>query len=133
MIIQLLSLSIVTFITSAISAIAGMGGGVILLSIMISFMPTQIIIPIHGMVQLISNSYRCWLLRVSIKKDFLLYFALGIPFGLIPSITLIKNSVQNPHIFQFTIATIILFVLFKPKSKFKSVKKLGMYFFNSMY
>lgn len=41
--------------TAAISAVVGMAGGVTLLSIMILFMPLNAAIPIHGIVQLVSN------------------------------------------------------------------------------
>lgn len=44
--------------TSALSAIIGMGGGIILLAVMLLFMPVEVAIPIHAAVQLISNGTR---------------------------------------------------------------------------
>ncbi len=45
-------------LTSALSAVIGMGGGMILLAIMLLFMPVEVAIPIHAAVQLISNGTR---------------------------------------------------------------------------
>tara|TARA_B100000674_G_C37907282_1_gene946733 strand:- start:366 stop:1118 length:753 start_codon:yes stop_codon:yes gene_type:complete len=55
---QITVLSIAAFLTATLSAIIGMGGGITLLAIMILFLPWQILIPIHGCVQLISNTTR---------------------------------------------------------------------------
>jgi uncharacterized membrane protein YfcA len=51
-------LSVLSFVTSAISATFGLGGGVLLLVVMSYFMPTATLIPVHGAVQLGSNTAR---------------------------------------------------------------------------
>jgi len=48
----------VSFLTSTFTAIIGMGGGIVLISAMPGLLPTAAIIPIHGAVQLASNSSR---------------------------------------------------------------------------
>ena len=55
---QIAILSVAAFLTSTLSAIIGMGGGITLLAIMILFLPWKVLIPIHGCVQLISNATR---------------------------------------------------------------------------
>jgi uncharacterized membrane protein YfcA len=51
----------VSFRTSTFTAIIGMGGGIMLISAMPGLLPAATIIPIHGAVQLASNSSRALL------------------------------------------------------------------------
>lgn len=51
-------LSIAAFLTSALSAMIGMAGGITLLAVMVLFLPWELLIPLHGCVQLVSNSSR---------------------------------------------------------------------------
>lgn len=53
-----LILSIAAFLTAALSAMIGMGGGITLLAVMVFFLPLELLIPLHGCVQLVSNSSR---------------------------------------------------------------------------
>lgn len=48
----------VSFLTSAFTAIIGVGGGIALISVMPGLLPVAAIIPIHGAVQLASNASR---------------------------------------------------------------------------
>ena len=67
--IQLITLIISAFITSAISAVLGMGGGIILLGIMAIIIPEgYMVIALHGMIQLFSNTTRTYIFRSHIKK-----------------------------------------------------------------
>jgi uncharacterized membrane protein YfcA len=52
-----------SFFTSGISASFGMGGGLAMLALMGLFVPVSALIPVHGMVQLGSNTGRAWQLR----------------------------------------------------------------------
>src|SRR5690606_41859495 len=53
-------------VTSMLTAVLGAGGGVLLLVLMASWMPAAAIIPVHGMIQLGSNSGRAVLTRAHI-------------------------------------------------------------------
>ena len=61
---EALSTSVIVFllmasaVTSMITATLGAGGGVLLLVLMASWLPPAAIIPVHGMIQLGSNSGR---------------------------------------------------------------------------
>ena len=56
------------FITSSISAVLGMGGGIILLGIMAILIPEgYVVVALHGIVQLISNLTRAYVFRKHIK------------------------------------------------------------------
>jgi len=100
--------------TAIISAVIGMGGGVLLLSIMTFFLPAQSLIPIHGVVQLISNSTRVYYLKAYIKWDYYRYYILGLPIGAIGSTYLLKYIFQKQYIYLL-LALIIFYAVFKPK------------------
>ena len=55
-----IGLIIASFFASALTAGFGLGGGVAMLALMGVVMPTAALIPVHGMVQLGSNSGRAW-------------------------------------------------------------------------
>lgn len=117
---QIVSLSVASIFTSALSATIGMAGGIVLLSFMTFFLPLNIIVPIHGVVQLVSNSYRTYLLRKNIRWPIFYYFCIGLPFGALTSIYLIKK-IDNPKYALILIALLIFYVVFKPK-KLPSLK-----------
>ena len=48
----------VSFLTSTLTATIGLGGGVLLISIMATLLPPAAVVPVHGAVQLASNSSR---------------------------------------------------------------------------
>ena len=47
-----------SFLTSAFTAIIGLGGGIMLIAVMPGLVPAAAVIPVHGAVQLASNSSR---------------------------------------------------------------------------
>lgn len=51
-------LIVVAFLTSALSGVVGMGGGMLLLSVMAACFPPAVLIPLHGAVQFVSNGVR---------------------------------------------------------------------------
>ena len=56
--IDLIVLLVAAFATSVISAILGMAGGISLLAVMMQYFPQTLLIPMHGIVQLVSNGFR---------------------------------------------------------------------------
>ena len=67
---HLIILAISALITSSISAVLGMGGGIILLCIMAIIIPQgYMVIALHGVIQLFSNTTRTYIFRNHIKKD----------------------------------------------------------------
>lgn len=107
-------LFISTSLAAIISAVSGMGGGIVLLSIMTVFLPMKLIVPIHGMIQLFSNSARTWFLRHSVIKKIFCWFLVGLPFGTLLSIKIIK-TIENQEVFLVLIAVLIFYSVFKPK------------------
>ena len=51
-------LALAALITATVSGIIGMGGGILLLAVLFSFLPHQDAIPVHALVQLASNGTR---------------------------------------------------------------------------
>ena len=55
-------LIVAAFFTSSISAVIGMGGGIILLGIMAIIIPEgYVVVALHGIIQLISNVTRSYI------------------------------------------------------------------------
>lgn len=61
--VEIVILSGAAFATSILSAIVGMAGGITLLAVMLLFLDPLLAIPLHGVVQLVSNSSRAWIQR----------------------------------------------------------------------
>ena len=89
-------LTIAAFITSTISAIIGMGGGIILLGIMAIIIPQgYMVIALHGIIQLISNTTRTFLFRKYLKKNIINEFIAGAFLGIALSIGLIFYLINH--------------------------------------
>ena len=78
------------FITSSISAVLGMGGGIILLGIMAIIIPEgYMVIALHVIIQLISNTTRTYVFKDFIKKNLIKEFLVGSFIGVSLSILII--------------------------------------------
>ncbi|HET9956283.1 MAG TPA: sulfite exporter TauE/SafE family protein [Polyangiaceae bacterium] len=64
------------FVTSVVSGILGMAGGLILLSALLWKLEPTVAIPVHGVVQLVSNAARSWFLREHVAWRAVLRFIL---------------------------------------------------------
>lgn len=69
-------------LTSALTAIAGIGGGVIMLAAMASLLPPAAVIPVHAVVQLGSNVGRTAIMRRWVDRARLVPFLLGSVVGI---------------------------------------------------
>ena len=79
---EIIILIISAFITSSISAVLGMGGGIILLGIMAIIIPNgYMVIALHGIIQLISNTTRTFVFRKYLKKKLIKQFLIGALIG----------------------------------------------------
>jgi len=109
-----LVLIVVSFFTAIISATLSMAGGTILLSFMSMTMPIATLIPVHGAIQLVSNFWRCFLLRSEIKKDWFSAFCIGSVAGTVVATYFIQR-IFNLEYSSIFIAMMIFYTLFKPK------------------
>ncbi len=62
----LAALSVAILVTSFISGILGMAGGMILMGLLLALMPVAGAMVMHGIAQMASNGWRAWLWRASI-------------------------------------------------------------------
>ena len=69
--------------TSALTAAFGVGGGIAMLALLGLFVPVAALIPVHGSVQLGSNTGRAWHQRANIRRDIALPFVAGSVVGAI--------------------------------------------------
>lgn len=70
-----------SFGTSALTAAIGLGGGILMLTLMAHGVPVAALIPFHGAVQLGSNGGRLLIQRRNVAWPFLAAFAIGGVFG----------------------------------------------------
>ncbi len=74
-------LSAAAFCTSALTAVVGAGGGTALIALMLQLMTPAAAIPVHGAVQLASNTTRVWLFWKHMAWPIIFRFAALMPFG----------------------------------------------------
>lgn len=74
-------LVVVSFFTSMLTASMGIGGGTVLLAIMAQVLPAKAIVPVHGVVQLGSNTGRTLIMLKDVNVLFTVYFLLGCVVG----------------------------------------------------
>lgn len=75
-----LQLTLVTLVSTALSGAVGMGGGTILAAAMATLLPARAVVPIHGVIQVCSNSSRGLLLLKHVEWRIL---ALYVPLQLV--------------------------------------------------
>jgi uncharacterized membrane protein YfcA len=83
--VEPLSLAILTataLATSVVSGMLGLAGGMILLAVLLLFLEPLVAIPLHGVIQLVSNSSRAWIQRSHVQPAIVLRYALPLlPLG----------------------------------------------------
>lgn len=107
-------LGLISTATSVLSAVVGMAGGVTLLSLMTFFLSWEVIVPVHGMVQLTSNSSRAFFLKSHVRKDIFWAYVAGTPIGVLLSLYLLKEILDR-NVPLLLLVCLIFYVLFKPK------------------
>ena len=70
-------LALAALVTATVSGIIGMGGGILLLAVIFSFLPHQDAIPVHAVVQLASNGTRLLAFLGNVDWPTIGRFALG--------------------------------------------------------
>ena len=116
--ISLLSAGILifaAFLTSALTATFGIGGGVVLLAVMASLVPVAVLIPVHGVVQLGSNGGRALVQIRHVVWPMLGVFSLGALVGALIGGQLV---VTLPEVLlKSFVGLFVLFTVWGPKVK----------------
>jgi len=76
------TIAVAVFLTSILSAVLGMGGGMILMGVYAWLLPVANAMILHGVTQLTANGFRCWILRKNIYWSSLAYYYLGVLISL---------------------------------------------------
>ena len=112
---EFITLCLTSFFTSVISASFGLGGGLMLVTVMASILPPLAIIPVHGVIQLSSNLSRAMMMWRHIKLTWMMPFVIGTLIGATIGGQLV---VAVPtHLLQGIIGLFILYSLWGPSMK----------------
>lgn len=120
-----LFLLLASAVTSMLTAVLGAGGGVLLLVLMASWMPAAAIIPVHGMIQLGSNTGRAALTRQHIDWKVIAAFAPGVIAGAALGAWLLVDL--PAHLWQLSIAVFVLYLCWGPKLPKASFGPAGIF------
>lgn len=105
--------SIIILISSIISGMTGLGGGILLLAFMTPIFPPAVLIPLHGIIQLFSNTSRVLLSYKKVNYKIFILFAIGAGIG---SLLGIPVTISIPAVISTIILAIaILFFTWFPK------------------
>ncbi|WP_321468274.1 sulfite exporter TauE/SafE family protein [Halarcobacter sp.] len=75
-------LGLITFFTSTVAGVIGLGGGMILIAVLPSFLPINALVPVHGLTQLSSNLSRAYFGYKDIKLEVIPKFLFGSLIGI---------------------------------------------------
>ncbi len=120
-----LILGILTFFTSTVAGIVGVGGGMMLIVILPSFLPLNALIPVHGLTQMSSNVSRAIFGYKDVQFEVIPKFLLGSAIG-IGIFTVVLNLISLEYVPLF-IGVYILLSLWSEKFNEK-IKRYENYF-----
>jgi len=82
--LELAVLGAAVFATAILSGVLGMAGGIALLGVLLLSLPPLVAIPLHGVIQLVSNGSRVVVQRRHARFDWIAWYALPLlPAGLV--------------------------------------------------
>ncbi len=87
-------LILIVFVTSTLSGVLGMAGGMILMAVLAMTLPIAAAMMLHGAVQLTANGSRAWFLREHVQWTVLPWYALGAlsVLGAFTALLLVPNA-----------------------------------------
>ena len=110
-----ITLCLASFFTSMVSAAFGLGGGVMLITVIASLLPPLAIIPVHGVIQMSSNLSRTLMMRRNIKFTWMMPFVIGTMVGAAIGGQIVFAIPK--HLLQSVIGVFILYSLWGPGMK----------------
>jgi len=111
----LVVLPLLAFLTSALTGVIGMGGGLLLLIVMTEFLPFAALIPVHGINQLVTHSSRALISLKDIQRRNTIHFALGAIVGSIVGAQFIMSVSES--LFKMLLGVFVLLCLIIPYFK----------------
>jgi len=104
---DVLLLGFIGFLTSMVAGVVGLGGGLLLIAVLPPFLPTNALIPIHGLSQLSSNLSRAYFGYKNIRYEVVPEFLIGSLAG-VGAFALILSAISTKYIPLFIGIYIIL-------------------------
>ncbi|MBL8521302.1 MAG: TSUP family transporter [Betaproteobacteria bacterium] len=89
------AIAVTVLVTSFISGVLGMAGGMILMAVLLALLPLPAAMLLHGITQLASNGWRAWLWRAHIDVRIFKGYALG-SLGALALFTAVQLVVSKP-------------------------------------
>jgi uncharacterized membrane protein YfcA len=117
-------LILVSFFTSALTAAFGIGGGVAMLGALAGAVPTNVVVAVHGVVQLGSNLGRAILQREHANWPLVRQFVLGALIGVALG-ALIFTSLPERALLSL-MGVFILAMVWIPKPRIPGLERAGM-------
>ena len=111
-----LILGAISFLTSMITAIFSVGGGMIMLASLGQFVNASALIPLHASVQLLNNISRVYIYKEHINFEILKTILWASFIGSLIAIFIFQNL--NEYILTLMIGCSILFLTWVPINKF---------------
>ena len=112
-----LFLVVAAFLSSSLTAVLGLGGGMLLISIMSVFLPPAAIVPVHGVVQFASNASRGAFSAKDIRRDTLWPFLVGCLIGTLAGSRVVLKV--PPEVLPLPLGVFILTMTWLPQIKKK--------------
>tara|TARA_Y100001934_G_C12241237_1_gene720404 strand:- start:448 stop:1221 length:774 start_codon:yes stop_codon:yes gene_type:complete len=109
------ALCLLSFLTSAVSAAFGLGGGAALVAVMAFVMPPISIIPVHAVVQVGSNIFRAVMMRRNILLTWMPPFVIGTIIGVAIGGQIVFALPK--YVLQAVIGLFVLYAVWGPKMK----------------
>lgn len=109
------ALCLLSFLTSAVSAAFGLGGGAALVAVMASTMPPLAIIPVHAVVQVGSNFFRAAMMWRNILFRWMPPFVIGTVIGAAVGGQIVFSLPK--YLLQAIIGVFVLYAVWGPKMK----------------
>ena len=116
-------LVVLSFITSMLTAAVGIGGGLLMLTVMVSFLPPIIVLPVHGVIQLGSNGGRLAVMRQHVDWRIWGFFAIGSILGVILAGQVFINL--SLEVLRALLGLFVLYAVWTPKLRPSNIALKG--------
>ena len=122
----LAALATVAVVTSFISGIFGMAGGMLLIGFLLVLLPVPVAMVFHGVIQISANSWRAWLWREHVKWSVVLQFGAGAVASLLAFSSL--NFVPPKSLVLMTVGLMPFLALAVPPRFAPNIERPGQAF-----
>ncbi len=110
---ELAVLCVAAFLASILSAVVGMAGGIVLLTVMLLYFEPLIAIPLHGVIPLASNGSRTFIQRAHVRWD--LVWRYGILLLPMAYAGLSVARALSPELARTLIGVFVLLATWRPR------------------